>query len=312
MVVEGQVVNGTAGGGSVAGITVLLFRQGEPALSSLETSADSEGRFSFSGIEYDPALTFGVSVNYQGALYAEALDLSSGTPPPTVLTVYDTIQSDEVVSASAVSVVFGWADASAQTVSALEIVNVVNNSDRTYTPGPEPMNLLRFGLPAGTERLRVNTGLLGADFIQVDRGFALLASVPPGQHEVMFTYQFPYSGAGTLVSKSFRYGVQHLRILAPQSAIGISSDDLGETETVTAGETLYNLLEATELTRGTRVSIRLEGLPERSVGDGLRGRWDEIRFEYAAPVSLVLLMVVLIAYSLWRRAREGSGGAVEP
>ena len=65
---------------------------------------------------------------------------------------------------------------------ALEIVNVVNIGDRTYVPGPEPMNLLRFGLPAGSSELQIDTQLIAADALQVDRGFALTANVPPVEH----------------------------------------------------------------------------------------------------------------------------------
>ena len=89
---------------------------------------------------------------------------------------------------------------------ALEIVNVVNASDRTYVPGAEPMNLLRFGLPPGAKGLQIDTSLVGADAIQVDRGFAVPANIPPGEHEVMFAYHFGYEGQSVTLDKSYLYG----------------------------------------------------------------------------------------------------------
>ena len=302
--VQGQVTNATQGARSVSGVTVVLHQESPTASQTQETTTDEEGRFSFEGVVFDPDSIYGVSVRFQGALYVQDIDLSSGSPPPLSLTVYDTSDDDGVLSASSASVLFAWADKSAQVVSALEIVKIVNGSDRTYVPGPEPMNLLRFGLPPGAQGLQVDTALAGADFVQVDRGFALLASVPPGEHEVLYAYEFPYSGTEVTFIKSLAYGAESLRVLAPEEVMGLSSGQLGNPEPVTIGGRLYQLLEATDLPRGARIPLRLDGLPEPSLGERIGQGFDDIRFEYAAPVGLGLFMAMLIAYALWRRATE--------
>jgi hypothetical protein len=191
----------------------------------------------------------------------------------------------------------------------LEIARIVNTSDRTYVPGPEPMKLLRFGLPTGARDLQVDTGLPGADFIQVDLGFALAASVPPGEHEVMYTYRFPYSGTEASYTKSFIYGVEHLRALAPKGEMTLSSDMLGGAGDVVIGGQTYQLLEASDLPRGTRISLRLDGFPRPSLAQRFDRRFDDIRFEYVGPVGLGLFMVALIGLVFWRRAKESRGGA---
>ena len=50
--IEGQVANGTEGGGSVAGLTVVLHQESSTIHNDLETVTDEEGRFRFDGIEY--------------------------------------------------------------------------------------------------------------------------------------------------------------------------------------------------------------------------------------------------------------------
>ena len=308
IVVEGKVSNGTQGGGSVAGLKVVFHRENATARDNLETLTDPVGRFRFDDVVYDPSTTYGVSVSYQGAVYGTDLLLSAGSPPPITLTVYETVDKQDVLSAASASVLFAMADGSAQTVSALEIVKVVNNSDRTYLPGPEPMKLLRFGLPRDSVALQVDGAFAGADFIQVDRGFALLVSVPPGEHEVMYTYQFPYSGTEIDFSKSFPYGVERLRVLAPNEVLKLSSDTLGAPRTVTIGQRSYQLLEATDLPRGTHVSVALSGLPRPSLGNRVDQRLKGIRFEYAAPIGLGLFMVALIGFALWKRRKEERAG----
>ena len=305
LVVEGQIANATPGGGEVSGITVLLHRLSTTSTHAAEAVTDSDGYFRFEDIEFDPTVLYGVSVQYQGAFYGTDIDLSDGSPHPISLTVYDAVDSEEVVSASTASVLLTAADETTQMVSALEIIKLVNDSNYTYVPGPEPMALIRFGLTQGAQDLQVDTtDLLGPEFIQVDRGFALVTSVPPGEHEVVFTYNFPYSGAEVPFTKSFAYGVERLRVLAPVEILKLSGDGLGDVETVTVGGREYQLLEAADLPRGTRITLRLEDLPQPSFTEKLGERFDGVRFEYTAPVGLALFMAFLIGYAMWSQARE--------
>ncbi|CAI8038502.1 hypothetical protein GBAR_LOCUS21463 [Geodia barretti] len=50
---------------------------------------------------------------------------------------------------------------------------------------------------------------------QVDRGFAVPANIPPGEHEVMFAYHFGYDGESVAYDKSYLYGAEKVRILVP-------------------------------------------------------------------------------------------------
>jgi hypothetical protein len=301
LVVDGLITNGTQDGNSVEDLTVIFHLEGADVHEHIEATTDGEGQFKIDGIRFDPTLVYGVSVNYGGALYGTDVDLSAGPPPPIALTVYDATDSDEVVYAASASLLFAGVDTTNLTVTALEIVAIVNDSDHAYVPGDEPMNLLRFGLPPGARNLQVDTRLLGANFLQVDRGFALLASVPPGEYEVMYTYEFPYSESEMLLSKSMRYGAENLRVLVPEELFELSSDELGSPETVVIGERLYNLLQVSDVPREGQISLRLEGLPQPSLADRTGRRLDGIRFEYAAPISLALLMASLIGYAFWKR-----------
>lgn len=302
--IEGQVVNATPDGGSVEGTVVVLHREGPSVHDHLEALADPDGRFAFEAVEVDGQATYGVSVTYQGALFGVDLDLTSGDPAPVTLTVYDAMQGDEAISVSSASLLFAQIDVPSQRVVALEIVKIANRSDRAYFPGPEPMDLLRFGLPTGAQELTVDTRLAGADFIQIDRGFGLVATVPPGEHEVLFTYSFPYSGAEAVVDKSLRYGAELLRVLAPEGLLRISSPHMDGPETVDIGGRRYSLLQATGLPRGASVSLELTGLTVSTLADRLGDRVGGTRFEYVAPVGLGVFMAMLIAYALGSRLRR--------
>ena len=213
-VVEGSIFNATQGGGGVGGLPVTLHQISALGPLNLQTDSDDQGRFRFEDISFDPARAYGVSVRYQGAIYGTDLDLSEGSPPPLRITIYDASSDDTIVSVASASLLLASVDRANQTVAALEIVNLANGSDHAYVPGADPMQLLRFGLPPGATGLQVDTRLIDADYAQVDRGFALFASVPPGEHQLTFSYRFPYEGDELTLEKSYRYGAGNIRVLA--------------------------------------------------------------------------------------------------
>ena len=302
--VDGVVQNATPGGGTVSEQTVTLHRVTATGFDDLTTTTDSDGAFTFSDFEYSPGVSYGVSVRYQDAIYGTDLDLADGSPEPVVLTVYDGTSDDGIVSAGSASLLLADADPSDQTLAALEIIRLVNRSDRAYVPGDGVMELLRFGLPQGTSNLVLDTPLIGADYVQVDRGFALLASVPPGEHEIMFSYRFPYEASRFSLEKSYRYGADKVRILAPEEVVSISSATLGQPSPVTIGERQYQVVEAEGLTRGAAISIDLDGLPMASAGQQIGNRLPDLRFEYTATAVLVALMAGLLIYgAVWKTDR---------
>lgn len=305
--VEGQVVNGTSGGAAVPGLKVVFHQEGQDFHQDLEATTDAQGRFRFDDVQYRPDLFYGVSVNYQGALYGQDLDLASGPPAPVSLTVFEATDSDDVLSAASVSLLLADVDRVAQRVWALEIARIVNSSDRTYVPGPEPMKLLRFGLPQGAGDLQVDTSLPGAEVMQVDRGFALITSVPPGEHEVMYAYTFPYSGSAVSISKALLYGAGYFRALAPRESMSIASIQTDKQDVVDIGGRSYQVIEASDLPRDFRLTLDLSGLPEASLMDRLRHQLNQLRgipYEYAAPAALGLVAAGVIGFALWRRASE--------
>ena len=302
LVVEGQIVNGTAGGETPSGLSVMLHQRSVARSDNLEVTADSEGRFRFEGVVFDPDMFYGVSVKYQGAVYGTELDLSGGSPPPVSLTVYEAVDDETSLAVSSASVLMAQVDKASQTLWALEIVRLNNGTDRTYVPGPEPMKLLRFGLPPGAEGLQVDTNLIGAEVLQVDRGFALTASVPPGEHEVMYAYQFPYAGTEAVFSRTLHYGAGSVRVLAPYEVAQVSSQQLEGPETVIVGGRSYQELQGSDMPRGSHISLDLVGLPQPTFRDRLGRRLETVPLEYIAPTGLGLLMVSLVAFAIWRRS----------
>ena len=308
--VAGVIVNGTADGGDLGGLTVTFHQVHVDGQNGVDVVTDATGSFSFDDVEYDADAGYGLSVLYEGAAYGLDVDLTEGSPEPVTITVYEASQDDSIITVVSASLLLAGIDATTRTISALEILAIDNQSDRAYVPGEEPTQLLRFGLPPGVTGLEVDAGIAGADVARVDQGFALMASVPPGEYPLMFAYSFPYESSNSVIEKTYRYGADNVRMLAPFGMVSISSDELGASSSITLGERQYNLIEADDFARGATVTLRMTDLPMTSVGSASSlselesGTKTGIRFEYAPPVALGVGMVALLAYAVFWRGRS--------
>ena len=122
--VQGRVVNATQEGGEVSGLTVVLHRDTENGVLTREAVTDEAGSYSFDEIPLDTDSLYGVSVVYQGAIYAEAVEQSAGGVPGVTLTVYEAVSEAGVLKALVVSTLLSQVDGATQTVRALDIVRL--------------------------------------------------------------------------------------------------------------------------------------------------------------------------------------------
>ena len=304
ILIEGRVANGTPDGGAVEGLLVTLHQHTMEREDDLTSPAGPDGSFHFEDVLYDSETAYGVSVDYQGALYGVDIDLSAGKPEPIELKVYEGTDDESVINGLVVSLLIAEVDPEGQTLPGMESARITNEASHTYVPGAEPMKLLRFGLPNGAQGLQVDTDLIGANVIQVDRGFGLSTSVPPGDYEVMFSYRFPYTNDMLELSKSFPYGAEQFRVLVPTEGIDIYGEGMGQPEVVSVGGQRYLLFTSKDLPRGERIALELRGLPRAGTFERLGNSLSDLRWELSAPAALAIVMVALIAFAVHRRRRQ--------
>ena len=270
--IEGQVINGTAGGSSVADQEIALTTYLDDAQTDTAptTRTDAEGRFMFEGLDTAAGYSYEALFHFQGADYnSERLQFAGGeTAMSTVVNVYDSTTSDETVMVAMSHMIIYPAEGGLL----VKVYYVMANmSDRTYigADGDVNMGVLRFPMPKGATGLQPGTGLMACCVVQTDEGFNYTMPLLPGSEELAYSYNIsPGSGDYTL-PKVINYPVVRFDLLVQAGGIQASSDRLSSDDTLDISNVQYNHLSGQELAKGERLEIRLSGLPSSGTPGGL-------------------------------------------
>lgn len=301
---QGRVVNGTTDALAPSGLTVRLVAQlGETLLDEREASTDGEGLFLFSEVSVDPNASYFVTTGYRGVEYTVRVDPQQ--PDATWrLVVYETTSDTTNIRLAENTLFLPRADEQRRHLLALELVRVQNAGDLTFVPDlsrPQEMGLLRFSLPPGAADLDVQSSLRGGSVVPVDRGFAITTPLPPGNHDILFSYAIPYSGGTLTYERTFPFGTAKFELLMGEAGGLVTSAGLEQSSAVVIEEKRYSRLVGNNIVPGTRVELTLSGMPQPSL---LRRVIQPFQSGAVATVGVPVLagvvLALLLAYAYWR------------
>ena len=314
--VTGTVLNGTHGVEAPAGVTVLLHRfgAGSGSVDTYEEITDANGAFRFDRV---PAIADGdslaLAVDYGETRYTDVLSQSE-IAEPVELTVYEFTRDVGVVTTTEQSIIVAGIDSSTRRMAAVQLFTLENRSDTTLVPdlSAPPMigqfSFLRFSLPPAATDLDVSTNLVGGEVIPVGTGFAITAPVPPGRHQVSFTFTLPYEGSEAAWRDNTLQGAESLNLLIPAEFGNIGVGGLAPGDGFSVGEVTYRAWGAGDLEPGQGVSITLSGLPEPTWIDRVGNPLSEGRFWFGAlPIMVGVALAGLLAWGIWRRPTASAG-----
>lgn len=313
--IEGQLKNGTVGAEVPQGVTITLkvYKAGQ-VQETREAVSDAEGGFSFEGVPGGGGKGFGYVINaeYAGGAYSFESDYPL-PPEPLELMVYESTPSTEAIKVRSHTLVVTTANSKTRLMDTLEMVWLENTGDRTFVPdlaSGGSMEVLRFSLPSTASNLEVQSNLLGGQIIQVDVGFGMTTQVPPGTHEIDYTYLASYADGKLTFAHSFPFGADIFRVFLLESLGQVTGTGLQEMEPLVDEKNTYRRLESSNLNAGAKVTLDFSGLPEPS----LWGRWrDSVPGGnltiVAIPVALGMALLALLAYVFFRKRRSSRATA---
>jgi hypothetical protein len=314
---RGRAVNGTEGATIAPGLPVFLhvFNQQGSGVSSMETTTDDAGGFQFDEVSTTEEAAYAVTMDYAGMRYSTLLgpeDLAA----PVELTVYEATQDLSVVEVEHQALVITGINEIDQQIEAVEFVSLVNRSDRTLVPDLSNVrqgafSFLRFSLPPQATGLDLQSDLMGGEIIPVGTGFAVIAPVAPGEHDISFSFQFPYQGSAFAYQQNLPQGVEVYQVLIPERLGQIQVSGLQSSPPLDVEGSNYRVWEAQDFAPGEGLMVELTNLPQPSLLARLgKSVTDGTFWHITIPATLGAALALVLLYAGFKAPREAPASAM--
>lgn len=240
-VIAGTVVQGTADGADVAGLTAALEAYMNFSPVAVFTSpVDSQGGFIFTDIGATPGIDFLVSVASNGIRYSSPiLRFNEGESTlNTQISIYETTDDPGGIHINGLHWIL---DPQPGAIVVGEVYSMGNLSDRSFVgkriEGIDEPVTVAMRVPPDAEELGFENGALGERFQQVDELVYDTTPVVPGEgtRQVIMRYVLPHNDTTMDVTQGFVYPVDQMTILVtelPQLEVTIAGFSLASRETL--------------------------------------------------------------------------------
>jgi hypothetical protein len=306
-VLEGQVINGTAGGQAVADLEVVLRSfQGQEESEPQSTTTDAQGRFQFENLETGSDWVYLVRVAYQGVQYSPGLlAFEAGESElSTEIQVYETTTDAQVVHAERMHILVTLSDTG---LAVTELYVFTNKTDRTYV-GAQEIDGRRwtthFLLPQDAYNLSFDDGSLGGRFLTAPQG-GFVDTEPhwPGTTSVVYSYDLSCRSGNCDLARELQHPVSNLNVLIPDTGATITSSQLVLAGTQQAQGGSFLNYEARNLASGQKLdlTILMPGAASQS-SSPQGGRASVLPWIILGAVIVALVLI----YPFWRRRIEAA------
>lgn len=271
--IQGNVVNATANGGSVAGVEVTLTAYfGQTERNKVTTKTDANGNFQFTGLDTDSNYSYEAGTTYQKADYtADRVSFSGSNETKQVtLKVYDSTDKADAVKASAKQYLLSFGNGGVQ-VSETLVLN--NGTDKSYIGskevGPDQRETSRYLPPSGAKNVQYGDTLMSCCVVQQGAGFVDTMAINPGEVQKIYSYALPYSGTTLSFTSVLQQDVDQVQVLVPDTGAKASISGLANHGSQTLQGVNYQVFSAQKMPANTNIDVKLENLPTSGpLGEG--------------------------------------------
>jgi hypothetical protein len=265
--IEGRIVNGTAGGNGVTDQgAILKTHLNDAEVGTASTTTDAEGHFVFNGLSTEVGYRYQVVLTFQDAeYYSDWLIFNDGETRKSIeMTVYDSTASDEAIRVAMAHTIIYVGQGS---LEVMEYYLFVNQFDRTYigskeAAADETRQTLRFTLPEGATEFQNKLGLMDCCINGSEDGFVDTMPVFPGAREVAYSYEVSYTSGKYAFSQNMNYPISSYNFLVQGEGVKVASDRLTEGEPMDIEGIRFKHLSTQELAPGETLEAQISGLPQ--------------------------------------------------
>ena len=257
--------------------------------------------FEFNKVIIDEAFTYFLMITHQDIptiVFIEDID----DPKDITVTVYDRVFTPKNIDVIDYSIMIPHISPESDIISVLGLISFTNNNNYTYfadltDPNTSGLNLLRFSLPENFENLSVDSDLPPGNVMQIPTGFALSNPVPPGQHQILYSYSMPRNTGSIKYNIRLPFGSEKFKMLVPQKSKIETDYNLLKDSTLVDDKT-YEILQGQDIGKGEVIVIDLINITKP-------GAWKKITFfveKNSVPffvgsaTGLILIFILIFSF----------------
>ena len=298
---SGQIVNGTSPlFDTTYEIKLMATQNSSSELIDIEI-INTNKNFDFKKVIIDEAFPYFLIVNHQEIptmLFVVEID----NPENINITVYDRVFTPKDIEVIDYSIMVPHISPDSDIISVLGLISFTNNSNSTYfadltDPNTSGLNLLRFSLPENFENLSVDSDLPPGNVMQIPTGFALSNPVPPGEHQILYSYSMPRNTGSIKYNIRLPFGSKKFKILVPENS-KLSTDYNLLKDSTLVDDKKYELLQGQDIKKGEVVVIDLINISKPGALKKITYfiEKNSIPFFVGSITGLVLLFVLIFSF----------------
>lgn len=260
--IMGNVVN-ASGGDLPAGLEITLHAfEGMQLIDSLTTTLKEDGTYLFDGVELVSGRMYLSTLNYMGAIYgSDATVLEEGQSSLELpIQIYETTSDVSDLVVDRLHYFFEFVDE--RTLRVVELYIISNPGQSTVVAHEDGSPALTFSLPEGASNLQFEDGTLGERYVATADGFGDTLAVRPGmgEHQVVFSYEMPYS-RGLELARPVNLATDAVVVLVPAENVKVKSDALQDAGTREVQGVQYRMYNGGSLAPGDELRLTITGHP---------------------------------------------------
>ncbi len=261
--VTGTITNGTSIGTVPEGMTVMLRYGNENGIQDLSTTLNPDGTFRFTDVPINEDMAYITYVNYRDRTFTSEpargdLENPSFNLP---ITIYELTEDSSVINIIGTAIQI---TADAQALSVLQVIRFSNSSDRMYTTSSrlDDGRFVSLIIPLPVASVLVSTDT-EQRYAYSNEEATIVDTYPvlPGrEHIIELVYLIPYTD-GAFIDYPLNYRLQGpVRLLFPDDALSVRSEQLPPLGEEVIGETTYNTYGAElDLQPGETILFEVRG-----------------------------------------------------
>ena len=303
--ISGSIENKTKNSDSSKEYLIKLFKliNNSEDINEISTTKTIKAKFSFPKITIDETEKLFLVTENDGLSVITELQPNEKWDDLNI-EIYDRGTNLDYIKITEYSLMIPQTNSIDGKMSILGLITLENSGDKTFQadlskPDLSGFDLLRFSLPEGFSDLNVDSDLPPGNVMEIPTGFALSNPVPPGIHQIIFSYSSLTINSKFSFNLKLPFGADKVRVLmnAPEGII--KGEGLKSLEKIKIDEDFYTISEGTNYDRGSNIELELSSLAESKNISSIFTFFETNLYKIILIFFISLILLLLIIYSVF-------------